>query len=123
MTPRRWIGLGALWMALTVALGALAAHALNDRLVDSGHLDDWRTAVRYQAWHAIALIFYGLFQKSWPIGPLAGWSFFVGSLLFSGSIYALCFDVAPSVMGPLTPIGGLLLILGWAALALRALRR
>ncbi len=123
MTPRRWIGLGAVWMALAVVLGAFGAHALNDRLIESGDLENWRTGVRYQAWHAIALIFYGLFQKSWPIGPLAGWSFLLGSILFSGSIYALCFDFATGLMGPITPIGGVLLIVGWITLALRAFRR
>lgn len=122
MTPRRWIALGALWMATAIVLGAFGAHALQDRLSASAHLDQWETAVQYHAWHGLAMILYGLFQKSWRIGPLSGWCFLLGSLLFSGSIYGLSLDLAPGILGPITPIGGLLMISGWLALAWRALR-
>ncbi|MCZ6596613.1 MAG: DUF423 domain-containing protein [Planctomycetota bacterium] len=123
MTPRRWIAVGSLWMALAVVLGAFGAHALHDRLVESDHLETWRSAVLYQAVHGIALILYGLFQKSWPIGPFAAWCFLIGSLLFSGSIYLLSLGIASSTFGLLTPVGGLGMTLGWLALSWRAFQK
>ena len=121
MSGVRWIALGALWMGIAVVLGAFGAHALNDRLVEAGQLENWRTAVRYQAWHALALVALGLMPKglapSW-----IGWGFFLGSVMFSGSILALALDGPGAVFGPITPLGGLLLIVGWMRLAWGAFR-
>jgi uncharacterized membrane protein YgdD (TMEM256/DUF423 family) len=124
MSGARWIALGALSMGIAVALGAFGAHALNDRLVAAGQLESWRTAVRYQAWHALALLALGALPPAFAprATRAAGWLFLVGSALFSGSIYGLSLDGPPAVLGPITPLGGVLLIAGWAALAWSAWR-
>lgn len=122
MTPSRWIGVAALWMAVAVTLGAFGAHALEERLTETDHLEAWRTGVRYHAWHALALLAVGLLQERGRVGNLPAWCFLLGSLLFSGSIYGLSLD-GPSFLGPITPLGGLLLIVGWVALGVSALRR
>lgn len=122
MKPRQWIGIGALWAAIGVALGAFGAHALKDELVAADQLDNWRTAVRYQMWHALALVAYGTLAERRQLAAYVGWAFLVGSFLFSGSIYCLARDVLRPVMGPLTPIGGALLISAWVTLAISVLR-
>ena len=123
MQPRRWIALGALLAALGVALGAFGAHALRERLTAAGQLENWETATRYLLVHALALVAFGLFRERVPGNGIPGWCFLLGSLFFSGSIACLCFRVATAVMGPLTPLGGVLLIGGWIAFAVAALRR
>jgi uncharacterized membrane protein YgdD (TMEM256/DUF423 family) len=122
MTSTRWIAFGALWMAVAVVLGAFGAHALEARLEEAGQVDNWQTAVRYQAWHALALVAFGLYRESHLGGGLSGWCFLLGSLLFSGSIYCLSLDVLRPLMGPITPLGGLFLIVGWVVLAVQAFR-
>jgi uncharacterized membrane protein YgdD (TMEM256/DUF423 family) len=123
MHPRIWIFLGCVWAALGVGLGAFGAHALKETLTANGTLETWETGVRYQLVHALALIAFGLFRernpgKDWP-APL----FLFGSLFFSGSVYALSFDFMKALMGPVTPLGGVLMILGWLGFAREALRR
>jgi uncharacterized membrane protein YgdD (TMEM256/DUF423 family) len=127
MNSRKAIAAGALWMALAVALGAFGAHGLKEQLlaVEGGSgLDNWHTAVRYQAWHALALVLLGVVTSRAGCtdrGALIGWAFLVGSLLFSGSIYALSLEPSATWLGPVTPLGGLLLILGWLGFAKLAL--
>lgn len=127
MTPPRWIAFGAAWTAVGIALGAFGAHALNERLVASGALDNWRTAVNYHVWHGLACVLFGLHGRS-SGDPgrarknLPGWSFALGSVLFSGSLYGLCLDGPGAVLGPVTPVGGVALIVGWVAFAAAALR-
>ncbi len=123
MKPHHWIGIGAFWAAIGVTLGAFGAHALKERLVEAGQLENWHTAVRYQVWHALALIAYGMLRERRPLPAYAGWAFLVGSLLFSGSVYCLALDVLRPVMGPLTPVGGALLISAWITLGITAMRR
>lgn len=120
MHPRVWILAGCLWAALGVMLGAFGAHALKETLGEN--LANWDTAVRYQLVHALALIAFGLFRerstgKDFPAALL-----FFGSVFFSGSLYALSLGFLKSVMGPLTPLGGALMILGWIFFAREAVR-
>jgi uncharacterized membrane protein YgdD (TMEM256/DUF423 family) len=122
MQPRTCIAVGALWAALGVILGAFGAHALEARLEGAGQVASWQTAVRYQMWHALALLLVGALGARWGRLGFAPWGFLVGSVLFSGSIYCLALDVARPVMGPITPLGGLLMIAGWVALAWKAWR-
>jgi len=125
MTARTTLALGALWAALAVALGAFGAHALKERLVEAGQLENWHTAVRYQMWHALALVLVGVLrERSATPGFLRfpAWGFLIGSLLFSGSIYCLALDVARPVMGPITPLGGALVIAAWCSFAWQAWR-
>ena len=75
----------------------------------------WQTAVQYHAWHALGLLFIGLSSPSdWS--RAAGWLLVAGTMLFSGSLYALALG-APRALGALTPVGGVLFILGWLAFA------
>ena len=103
--------LGALLAFLGVALGAFGAHALKGSL-SSGDLETYQTAVRYQLFHALGLLALGALplraQRAAP------WLFF-GSVVFSGSLYALVFT-GVSALGAVTPIGGVLQLIGWAIL-------
>lgn len=109
--------------ATGVALGALGSHALKDTLTKGAHLESWRTAIAYQLFHATALIGVSALARDNPSGEdslhRAGKFMAAGSLLFSGSIYGLCLGVGPrKVLGPTTPIGGILMISGWVMLGL-----
>lgn len=112
--------MGALYGLLAVIFGAFAAHALKKKLTPE-LLQSFETGVKYQMYHAIVLLVLG-FNLSFD-KPLDAWivnSFIFGTLLFSFSIYALCLGAAkgnkPRFLGPVTPIGGLLLVAGWALL-------
>jgi uncharacterized membrane protein YgdD (TMEM256/DUF423 family) len=109
--------LGALLGALSVVLGAFGAHALRGQLTPAMQ-GVYETAVRYQFLHAFALLFVG---RAGPRAPkpgagLAGALFAAGTLLFSGSLYAIVFTQATG-WGAVTPFGGLALIAGWLVLA------
>ncbi len=96
-----------------VLLGAFGAHALADVLTPR-QADIWETAVRFQFWHALAL---GL-AATRPPGPWRGRAALglcLGMVLFCGSLYALAAG-APRLLGMLTPLGGVLFVLGWVAL-------
>ena len=124
MGARFALVLGALAMALAVALGAFGAHALKARLAPEA-LDIWRTGVTYHAWHALALVAVGLLMLHAPgSGALrvAGWLFAAGIVLFGGSLYALALG-APRALGAVTPFGGLAFIAGWVAFAIGASQR
>ena len=101
---------------LGVVLGAFGAHALKARLSESG-LSSWETAVSYQMYHALVLLFVGLWLLLGGPASLryAGMLFMLGIALFSGSIYALVLGAA-SWFGPVTPLGGVTLIAAWATL-------
>lgn len=108
---------------LTVALGAFAAHALKQQL-NAESLAIFRTGVDYQMFHALALLTISLLIKQQPKTTLlkvAGYAFIIGTLLFSGSLYALALG-APRAIGIITPLGGLGFLTGWLALALFAWR-
>lgn len=102
-----------LFAFLAVLAGAFGAHYLRGRL-QIGDLDIYETAVRYQMYHALALI-----GVAWACGVfsdtlvfLAGWIIIAGIILFSGSLYALVFTGIRS-LGIITPIGGTVLLIGW----------
>ena len=115
MTPSRTLAAGALLTGLAVALGAFGAHGLEARLEASQSVDTWETAVRYQAWHGLGLIALGLLRERRAGGAGAAWAFVIGTLAFSTSLYALSLELGPaSLWGPVTPLGGLSLLIGWA---------
>ena len=107
--------------ALTIGLGAFGAHGL-EKLVDADALATFETGVRYQMYHSIALLIIG-FATVIPANTRKWvFRFFIfGILFFSGSIYFLALkSILPfsvSFLGPITPIGGTLLIIGWLRLA------
>ena len=107
---------GILFALSAVILGAFGAHALKDILLERGSSATWETAVHYQMWHALALILTSLIHEKTPVRPLTGYCFMIGTLLFSVSLYALALG-GPRWLGPITPLGVLCLIAGWALLA------
>ena len=109
--------LGSLLGFLGVAFGAFGAHGLRTRL-SAEMLAVFETAVRYQMYHAFALLIVA--AAIGRIGDarllsVAGWVFFAGVLLFSGSLYALALT-GVGMLGAVTPIGGVLFLIGWACL-------
>ena len=120
MTSRHWIAIGALSGAVSVALGAFGAHGLKAHFAPE-QLATWNTSVHYQALHALALIMFGLFAERWNARSCAGWCFVIGTLLFSGSLYALALG-APRWSGAITPFGGGAFIAGWLVFAWNAWR-
>lgn len=107
--------IAAIFGGLAVILGALGAHALKD-LLDATAMESFKTATMYQLFHAIALIALPSSEKF--IWTARCW--IAGIFLFSFSIYGLVLDelvgVNLSFLGPITPLGGLLLIAGWISL-------
>lgn len=119
---RRFLTLGGLSGFIGVAAGAFGAHALRSRL-DPGMHEVFETAARYQMYHALALVAAAWACARWP-GPaaaVAGWSFVVGTLLFSGSLYGMALT-GQRALGIVTPFGGVAFLAGWLALALAARR-
>ncbi|WP_026451047.1 DUF423 domain-containing protein [Aequorivita capsosiphonis] len=107
--------------AVTIALGAFGAHGLKS-IVDASAINTFETGVRYQMYHCIAILILGLTPAiSEKIKKTVFWLFIVGMLFFSGSIYLLALnEVLPfnsAKIGFITPIGGLLFIVGWFWLA------
>jgi uncharacterized membrane protein YgdD (TMEM256/DUF423 family) len=117
---RLFVMLGAASAFLSVAAGAFGAHALRSRLAPE-LLAVFETAARYQMYHALALLAVGWVAARWP-GPLAqwaGWLFLAGTVLFSGSLYALALS-GVRWLGAITPLGGAAFLAGWICLALAA---
>lgn len=121
----RTVQFAAFFGALAVVLGAFGAHALK-ALISEQALQNWQTAVQYQFVHALALLFLSLCPKSTLIS-FAGRCFVVGIFLFCGSLYGLSlrslWAVNLSILGPITPLGGLLFIAGWVSLFLSAFKK
>lgn len=114
------LAFGALYGGLAVIFGAFGAHALKKRMSED-LLKSFETGVKYQMYHALALLilpqivtFESALQQS------VGWCFIIGILLFSFSIYGLCLTSMSGnkwrFLGPITPLGGLLMVSGWMAL-------
>lgn len=120
MQQRMIVGGGGLLAMAGVILGAFGAHALEPTLAERGTKAVWETAVDYQMWHALGLLFLAFLPKEFPLRRIA-MLFTGGVLLFSGSLYWLALG-GPTWLGPITPLGGLSLILGWATLVVTAFR-
>lgn len=112
--------LGSISALLGVGLGAFAAHALKARLAPD-LLSTFEIGVRYQMYHALALLAVAWAQARWPgaLVSAGGWLFVAGTLLFSGSLYVLALSGA-RWLGAVTPFGGLAFLAGWLCLALAA---
>ena len=108
---------GGIMGALSVILGAFGAHALK-KTFNNDQLKSFETGVKYQMYHAIILIITGIVFPFTQTGQqLTAWLFMIGILLFSFSIYGLTYSSSINkklkILGPVTPLGGLFLILGW----------
>ena len=114
--------IGALSAAIAVGLGAFGAHGLRGVLTPD-MLAVFETGVRYQMYHALALVALGLARplERCRLPAVAGGLFVAGTLCFSGSLYLITLAGAKGI-GLVTPLGGLMLPAGWLALAFAALR-
>ena len=129
-----WVRIGAISGFLAVAAGAFRAHGLKGRLKvlqsdtfqeasdKQKRLENFETASRYEMYHALALVAVGIVALVGRPGAAlsaAGWAFLVGTLLFSGSLYAYGLT-GQRWLGMITPIGGVGFLIGWIALAIGA---
>lgn len=120
---RVFLALGCVSALLAVALGAFGAHGLRERLAPD-MLAVFEIGVRYQMYHALALLALGAVAGRLPGGAVAaaGWLFVAGTVIFSGSLYLLAVTGA-RWLGAVTPLGGLAFLAGWAAFAWAAWAR
>ena len=117
---KNFLLVGSVAAFLAVALGAFGAHGLRTRLSPE-MLAVFETGVRYHMYHALALIATALVAGrtgGWLI-VAAGWFFTAGIVLFSGSLYLLALT-SVTILGAITPLGGLAFLIGWACLAIAA---
>lgn len=137
MTARAWLVCGSLLAGLAVAFGALGAHGLESRLKRPGmtteelasgdkKLHNFEVGVRYQMYHALALVALGLLLSRVVGGPsgmfqAAGFAFLLGIVLFSGMLYGWVFTESKALV-MLVPIGGVSFIVGWVLLAVAVWR-
>jgi uncharacterized membrane protein YgdD (TMEM256/DUF423 family) len=119
---RTFLALGAISAAISVAAGAFGAHALKARLAPD-LLAVFETGARYQTYHALGLglVAWAASRFPGPAASWAGWLFVLGTVLFSGSLYALALS-GVRALGAVTPLGGVAFLAGWVALAIAALR-
>jgi|TARA_Y100001934_G_C12120219_1_gene662754 uncharacterized membrane protein YgdD (TMEM256/DUF423 family) len=121
MSQQIFIITGALFGMLAIIFGAFGAHALK-KILSEDQLKSFETGVKYQMYHAIVLLVLG-FNFEFSTSAMY-WCFTFGILLFSFSIYGLVLSDAKGkklrFLGPITPIGGLLFVVGWLLIVLRA---
>lgn len=118
---KTFVLIGALAGVVGVALGAFGAHGLRSRLTPE-MLAVFETGVRYQMYHALALVALGAISPvlGGRLPAVAGWAFTAGILLFSGSLYVLALtDIR--ILGAITPLGGVAFLIGWACVAIAAI--
>jgi uncharacterized membrane protein YgdD (TMEM256/DUF423 family) len=127
-----WLRVGAIWGFLAVSIGAFGAHGLNERFRSMGEQFGgliterpegiFQTATHYQMYCALAILTVGLLAAHGRNGTtlqIAGWSLLLGSFVFSGTLYVLA-ATGMKWLGMITPIGGVLMLVGWLALAAAA---
>ena len=120
-----FITTGAVFGALGIIFGAFGAHSLR-KIFNEDQLKNFETGVKYQMYHALLLVIIGFnTQYITSYENLLFYSLTFGIVLFSFSIYGLCISSALNkklkILGPITPIGGLLLLLGWVLLILNSI--
>jgi uncharacterized membrane protein YgdD (TMEM256/DUF423 family) len=115
---RLFFAIAALLAAFAVAGGAFGAHALKGTLSE-GALNSFETGIRYQMYHALALLIVACLIGQYPEAKglvAVGWCFILGVVLFSGSLYGLSL-AGMKAFGPMTPLGGVAFLMGWGLLA------
>lgn len=118
MNHKELFCLGAVLGLLAVVAGAFGSHALKNKLTQE-MLTTFEVGVRYQMYHALAIILVVSISNFFPgsLAIISGWFFFVGTLIFSGSLFLLIVTGVRS-LGMITPFGGVLLLMGWFCLFL-----
>ena len=112
-----WMRIAAVVGFTGVTLGAFGAHGLESVLSVGERSEWWGTAVDYHMWHALALLGVGWMVERTGRGAAAGWCFLLGVTVFSGTLYGLGLG-GPRWLGAITPLGGVLLLAGWASLGI-----
>lgn len=121
---RRFLAWGALLAMLSVGIGAFGAHMLKT-VISEDHLQVYETGVHYHMVHALGLILIALLVGQWGESTRLRWAgrlLIAGIVLFSGSLYVLSIT-GISILGAITPLGGVCFIAGWICLALEAFSR
>jgi len=121
MNARIFLISGIVLMITAVMLGAFGAHAIKNS-VSVAHMTSWQTATQYHFYHALGLIGLGIYYQNKALdrwAQLSGIFLLLGIVLFSGSLYLLVLT-GQTKLGMITPIGGVLFILGWASWLLSA---
>ncbi len=118
------LGFGSILALIAVVMGAFASHSLKGTLTAES-LSIWQTAVRYQMYHALALVLVSILMRTETKAPkiwlnISSIAFMVGVVLFSGSLYSLTITTR-NWLGIITPIGGVVLIIGWICLTIFSL--
>lgn len=123
MTPKIILSIASISGMLAVGLGAFGAHALKSKLEASNLISTYQTAVQYHFYHTLLLLALGLmmYKIESPMLTYATYVTVTGIFLFSGSLYTMCLTNV-RWLGAITPIGGLLFILGWLFLLLAVLK-
>lgn len=124
------IVMAIIFAMLGVIIGAFGAHKLKEVITDQNLLSSFETGVRYQFYHALALGLAGILFAFFPNTYInyAIYCFIIGIILFSGSIYLLVLmkstqDIGLGKLGLITPIGGLVMIVGWVLLLIGVLKK
>lgn len=111
--PISFVSIGCVMIAVGVALGAFGAHGLEEMLTLTSRVDTFETAVKYHFYNSLGIVLIGIMCKMHPGAfKRSGWLIIIGTIIFSGSLYLLCFT-GITILGAVTPIGGVLLIIGW----------
>ena len=124
MNGRQLIMIAALSGTLAVGVGAFGAHGLQEILESTGRIETFETAVKYHFYHTLALAFIGLVmlvRPKWKSLQFSAWNMIGGIVIFPGSLYILSLT-GITWWGAVTPLGGVLFILGWLGLFYSALR-
>lgn len=121
-SDRLFFAIGSTFAGIAVAAGAFGAHGLEGR-IEPRMLEVFNTAAKYQMFQALALLAIAWAVTRWPNARLeiGGWLLTAGTLVFSGSLYLMVLTDA-RWLGAVTPVGGVLMIAGWAVLAWRIAR-
>ncbi|KOY87591.1 hypothetical protein AD998_16930 [bacterium 336/3] len=120
------ISVSAILGALAVSIGAFGAHALKNILQENGYTEVFKTANEYHFYHVFAIALVGILQSQEKYNTKwltwAGYSFLIGILLFSGSLYVLSIT-SMKALGVVTPIGGVFFIVGWILIAVSVIKK
>jgi uncharacterized membrane protein YgdD (TMEM256/DUF423 family) len=124
MNTRLILLTGIVLSGLSVVIGAFGAHALKETLAGTGRAETFELAVRYQFYHALAMLALGMVADRYNDQRIvqAGSCFLAGVILFSGSLYVLSLT-GITVLGAITPIGGLFFIAGWLLFFIRVYKK
>jgi uncharacterized membrane protein YgdD (TMEM256/DUF423 family) len=129
MNGNKLLLIGGVFMLVSIVLGAMAAHALA-KILPEADLNSFKTGVNYLTYQSLAILLLALLQKQFQLQlKWATRLIIAGTLLFSGSIFLLVMfkhngvSVATKILGPITPIGGILMIVGWLLFCLESAKK